>query len=49
MIEMKNISKKVGNKIILDDISLKIDEALRTIGFKRISSGELYDKESTMI
>lgn len=26
MIEMKNISKKVGNKIILDDISLKIDE-----------------------
>ena len=26
MIEMKNISKKVGNKTILDDISLKIDE-----------------------
>ena len=26
MIEMKNISKKVGNKIILDDISMKIDE-----------------------
>ena len=26
MIEMKNISKKVRNKIILDDISLKIDE-----------------------
>ena len=26
MIEMKNISKKVGNKVILDDISLKIDE-----------------------
>ena len=26
MIEMKNSSKKVGNKIILDDISLKIDE-----------------------
>lgn len=26
MIEMKHISKKVGNKTILDDISLKIDE-----------------------
>ena len=26
MIDMKNIYKKVGNKIILDDISLKIDE-----------------------
>lgn len=26
MIEMKNISKKVGNKTILDDISLKINE-----------------------
>ena len=26
MIEMENISKKVGNKVILDDISLKIDE-----------------------
>ena len=26
MIEMKNISKKVGNKVILHDISLKIDE-----------------------
>ena len=26
MIEIKNISKKVGNKTILDDISLKIDE-----------------------
>lgn len=26
MIEIKNVSKKVGNKIILDDISLKIEE-----------------------
>lgn len=26
MIEIKNISKKVGNKIILDDVSLKIEE-----------------------
>ena len=26
MIEIKNISKKVGNKVILDNISLKIDE-----------------------
>ena len=31
MIEMKNISKKVGNKIILDDISLKIDEGFCSI------------------
>lgn len=26
MIEIKNVSKKIGNKIILDDISLKIEE-----------------------
>ena len=39
-----------GNSIKqIQELSLKIDEALRTIGFKRISSGELYDKESTMI
>ena len=39
-----------GNSIKqIQELSLKIDEALHTIGFKRISSGELYDKESTMI
>ena len=27
----------------------QIDSALRPLGFKRISSGELYDKNSTMI
>ena len=26
MIEIKNISKKVGSKVILEDISLKIDK-----------------------
>ena len=40
-------TKKLTKQI--QEFSLKIDEALRTIGFKRISSGELYDKESTMI
>lgn len=29
--------------------SLMIDSALRPLGFKRISSGELYDNQSTMI
>lgn len=29
--------------------ALKIDKALRPLGFKRISSGELYDNQSTMI
>jgi hypothetical protein len=39
-----------GNDIgILQDYALQIDEKLRTIGFKRISSGELYDNQSTMI
>lgn len=27
----------------------KVDDALRPLGFKRIASGELYDKQSTMI
>jgi hypothetical protein len=27
----------------------KIDDVLRPLGFKRIASGELYDKQSTMI
>ena len=33
----------------IQDYSLQIDEALRALGFKRISSGELYDNQSTMI
>lgn len=33
----------------LQRYALEIDKALRPIGFKRISSGELYDNQSTMI
>lgn len=33
----------------LQKYSLEIDKALRTLGFKRISSGELYDINSTMM
>lgn len=33
----------------LQRYALQIDDVLRPIGFKRISSGELYDKNSTMI
>ena len=33
----------------IQEYSLQIDEALRALGFKRISSGELYDNQSTMI
>lgn len=39
-----------GDKIgTLQEYALKIDEVLRPLGFKRISSGELHDKQSTMI
>ena len=39
-----------GNDIaILQKYALEIDKVLRPLGFKRISSGELYDKQSTMI
>lgn len=39
-----------GNKIAdLQRYAAEIDKALRSIGFKRISSGELYDNQSTMI
>lgn len=39
-----------GNDIAqLQDYAQQIDRALRLLGFKRISSGELYDRESTMI
>lgn len=33
----------------LQHFSLEIDEALRALGFKRISSGELYDNNSSMM
>lgn len=39
-----------GNSIAeLQKYALEIDSALRPLGFKRISSGELYDNQSTMI
>jgi hypothetical protein len=39
-----------GNNIAdLQKYALQIDEVLRPLGFKRTSSGELYDRESTMI
>ena len=34
---------------VLQDYALKIDSVLRPLGFTRISSGELYDNESSMI
>ena len=34
---------------IIQDYVLKIDKALREIGFTRISTNELYDNQSTMI
>lgn len=39
-----------GNDISeLQKYALQIDAVLRPLGFTRISSGELYDRESTMI
>lgn len=39
-----------GNKIAdLQRYAIEIDKSLRALGFKRISSGELYDNQSTMI
>lgn len=39
-----------GNDIIeLNNYAQQIDKVLRPIGFKRTSTGELYDRESTMI
>lgn len=39
-----------GNDIAeLQRYALEIDKKLASLGFKRISSGELYDAESTMI
>ncbi len=51
--EYSNISYTVkvwGNDLeMIQGYALEIDKALRTLGFKRISSGELYDINSTMI
>jgi hypothetical protein len=39
-----------GNNIAeLQNYALQIDAVLRPLGFKRISSGELYDNNSTMM
>jgi hypothetical protein len=39
-----------GNNIAtLQKYSLQIDSVLRPLGFTRISSGELYDRNSTMM
>jgi hypothetical protein len=39
-----------GNDIgTLQEYALEVDDVLRPLGFKRISSGELYDNASTMI
>lgn len=39
-----------GNDIaVIQENAQKVDTALRPLGFKRISSGELYDNNSTMI
>ncbi len=34
---------------VIQDYALQIDEALRLLGWRRISSGELYDNNSSMI
>lgn len=42
--------KVCGNNISeLQKYALQIDAVLRPLGFTRIASGELYDRESTMI
>lgn len=33
----------------IQQYALEVDKALRPLGFKRVSSGELYDNNSTMI
>lgn len=39
-----------GNDIAeITDYAIQIDSALRPLGFTRVSSGELYDPQSTMI
>lgn len=38
-----------NNIAIIQKYALEIDKVLRPLGFKRTSSGELYDPQSTMI
>ena len=39
-----------GNDIAkIQEYALEVDKALRPIGFKRVSSGELYDNQSTLM
>lgn len=44
--QVKVWSNKVAD---LQRYAKEVDSAMRTLGFKRISSGELYDNNSTMI
>ena len=46
-----NYQIKVWGKDIaeIQKYALEVDKVLRPLGFTRISSGELYDKQSTMI
>lgn len=44
--QVKVWGHKIGE---LQGYAVEIDKALRPLGFKRISSGELYDPNSTMI
>lgn len=34
---------------VIQEFAIKIDKVLRPLGFRRIASGELYDKNSSMI
>lgn len=44
--QVKVWDKDIAN---IQKYALQVDEVLRPLGFKRISSGELYDNESSMI
>ena len=44
--QIKVWSNDIGK---IQEYALKIDEVLRPLGWKRISSGELYDNKSSMI
>lgn len=44
--QVKVWSNKIGD---LQTYAIEIDKALRPLGFTRISSGELYDRNSTMM
>lgn len=44
--QVKVWSNDIGE---IQKYTIEIDKALRSIGFKRIASGELYDNNSTMI